>query len=111
MPEREEGKRKEESQKDQEESPKAEEQQLMLPENGLADASPHAAELISSHNSTSPLEDVVGLQPRSGADLPLFAIGSLGNKEAAELPRLAAEGDAQAESLAPATPVVAVNAL
>ena len=83
----------------------------MLPANGRAAASPHVAELSSSHSSTSPLGDEADPQPRSGAGLPLFTVGGLGNQEAAELLLSAAEGDAQVEPLAPPTPVVAMNAL
>lgn len=83
----------------------------MLPENGLADASLLAAELISPQNSTGPLDDAAGSQPKRETDLPLFTVGGLGNREAAELPPSAAEGGAQAELVAPATPVVAVHNL
>jgi len=81
----------------------------MLPEDGLADGSLHVAELISSHNSASPLDDAADPQPKSGTDLPPFTIGSSGNQEAAELPLPAAKGDAQAEPVAPATPAVDRN--
>jgi hypothetical protein len=80
----------------------------MLPENGLATASPHAAQPSSSHHSASPLAAEADPQPRSGADLPPSTVGGLGNQEAADLLLSAAGGDAQAEPLAPPTPVVAL---
>jgi hypothetical protein len=83
----------------------------MLPKKGLADASPRVAELIPSPNSTSPLDDEAGPQARGGTKHPQSTTGGLGNREAAELPLLATEGAALAAPLAPATPVVVVNAL
>jgi len=80
----------------------------MLPANGRAAASPHVAELSSSHSSTSPLGDEADPQPRSGAGLPLFTVGGLGNQEAAELPLSAAGGGAQVEPLALLAPAVAL---
>ena len=80
----------------------------MLPENGLAAVRPHVAELSSSHHSTSALADEADPQPRSGADLPQFTVGGLGNQEAAELPLSAAGGGAQVEPLALLTPAVAL---
>ena len=80
----------------------------MLPENGLATASPHAAQRSSLHHSASPLAGKADPEPGSGADLPASTIGGLVNRGAAELPLSAAGGDAQVELLAPATPVVAL---
>ena len=80
----------------------------MLPENGLAAARPHVAELSSSHDSAGALADEADRQPRSGADLPHLSVGGLGNQEATELPLSAAGGGAQVEPLALRNPAVAL---